>query len=84
MSSNERIKLIESKVSLDIAEVEAGAARVEAIAKTLSDNFASTGELIGNLFGGIDEASRGTQLDIAAQIKKKMSCASRLPRMQAH
>jgi len=71
LSSNERIKLIESKVSLDIAEVEAGAARVEAIAKTLSDNFASTGDLIGKLFGGIDEASRGTQLDIAAQIKKE-------------
>jgi TP901 family phage tail tape measure protein len=71
LSSNERIKLIESKVSLDIAEVEAGAARVEAIAKTLSDSFASTGTLIGNLFGGIDEASRGTQLDIAAQIKKE-------------
>jgi TP901 family phage tail tape measure protein len=71
LSSNERIKLIESKVSLDIAEVEAGAARVEAIAKTLSDNFASTGDLIGSLFGGVDDASRSTQLDIAAQIKKE-------------
>jgi len=71
LNSNEKIKLIEAKVSLDIAEVEAGAKRVEAIAKTLSDNFASTGDLIGKLFGGIDEASRGTQLDIAAQIKKE-------------
>ena len=71
LSSNERIKLIEAKVSLDIAEVEAGAKRVEVIAKTLSDNFAGTGELIGALFGGIDDASRSTQLDIASQIKKE-------------
>lgn len=71
LNSNERIKNIEAKVSLDIAEVEAGAKRAEAIAKTISETFANTGDLIGNLFGGIDDASRSTQIDMASQIKKE-------------
>jgi len=71
LNSDEKIKLIEAKVSLNIAEVEAGAKRVEAIAKTIGETFASTGDLIGKLFGGIDDASRMTQLDIASQIKKE-------------
>lgn len=71
LNSNERIKQIEAKVSLDIAEVEAGADRVEAIAKTISDTFASSGDLIGDLFGGFDEASRSTQIDLAKQIRQQ-------------
>jgi TP901 family phage tail tape measure protein len=71
LSSDERIANIKAKVSLDIAEVEAGADKVEAIAKAIADNFASSTDLIGSLFGGIDEASRTTQLDIASQIRKE-------------
>jgi len=71
LASDERIASIEAKVSLDIAEVEAGADKVAAIFKGLSDNFANTGDLIGSLFGGIDDASRTTQLDIASQIRKE-------------
>lgn len=71
LNSNERIKNIEAKVSLDIAEVEAGAKRAEAIAKTISDTFASTGDVISSLFGGIDDASRSTQIDIASQVRKE-------------
>ena len=71
LSSNERIKQIEAKVSLDIAEVEAGADRVEAIAKTISDTFANTGDVISDLFGGFDDASRSTQIEIAKQIREE-------------
>lgn len=71
LQSDERIAQIEAKVSLDIAEVEAGAQKVEAIAEAISDNFANTGAVITDLFGGIDDASRSTQLDIASQIRKE-------------
>lgn len=71
LNSNERIKQIEAKVSLDIAEVEAGADRVEAIAQTISDTFSSTGSVISDLFGGFDDASRSTQIEIASQIRKE-------------
>jgi site-specific recombinase len=51
--------------------VEAGADKVAAIFKGLSDNFANTGDLIGSLFGGFDDASRQTQIDIASQVRKE-------------
>ncbi len=71
IASDERIKLIEAKVSLDIAEVEANAQKVEAIAKTISETFVDTGKVISDLFGGYDDASRSTQIDMASQIKKE-------------
>lgn len=71
LNSNERIKQIEAKVSLDIAEVEAGADRVEALAKTISDTFASTGSVITDLFGGFDDASRSTQIELSKQIREE-------------
>ncbi|WP_278366868.1 phage tail tape measure protein [Marinobacter salarius] len=71
LNSNEFIKQIEAKVSLDIAEVEAGADRVEAIAQTISDTFSNTGSVISDLFGGFDDASRSTQIEIASQIRKE-------------
>lgn len=71
LNSDERIAQIESKVSLDIAEVEAGADKVEAIAKSISEVFQNTGGVITDLFGGFDDASRSTQLDIASQIRKE-------------
>lgn len=71
LNSNEFIKQIEAKVSLDIAEVEANADKVEAIFDALSKNFANTGDVISDLFGGFVDASRSTQLDIAAQLRKE-------------
>ncbi|MDS1310502.1 phage tail tape measure protein [Marinobacter xiaoshiensis] len=71
LNSNERIKLIDAKVSLDIAEFEANTKRVEAIAETLGKTFENTGDVITSLFGGIDDAYRMTQLDMASQIKKE-------------
>lgn len=71
IASDERIKLIEAKVSMNIAEVEAGAERVKAIAATISETFANTGDVISALFGGFDDASRSTQIDLSKQIKQE-------------
>ncbi|WP_375191797.1 phage tail tape measure protein [Marinobacter sp.] len=71
LNSNERIKLIEAKVSLDIAEVEAGADRIEAIAKTISETFSNSGDVIADLFGGFDDASRSTQIELSKQIREE-------------
>lgn len=71
IASDERIKLIEAKVSMNIAEVEAGAERVKAIAATISETFANTGDVISALFGGFDDASRSTQIDLSKQIRQE-------------
>lgn len=71
LASNERIAVIEGKVKLDIAEVEANAKRVEAIAKTIGETFSNTGDVITKLFGGFDDASRSTQIDLAKQIRQE-------------
>ncbi|WP_372986926.1 phage tail tape measure protein [Marinobacter sp.] len=71
IASNERIKNIEANISLDIAEVEANAKKVEAIADTISDTFANTGKVITDLFGGFDDASRSTQIDLSKQIRQE-------------
>ena len=70
-ASNERIAVITSKVELDIAEVEAGAKKFEAIAKTISDTFSNTGSVISDLFGGFDDASRSTQIELSKQIRNE-------------
>src|SRR5690554_870033 len=42
ISSNERIKRIEASVSLDIAEVEANAKKVEALAESIASTFSDS------------------------------------------
>lgn len=71
IASNERIKNIEANISLDIAEVEANAKKVEAIADTISNTFENTGKVITELFGGFDDASRSTQIDLSKQIRQE-------------
>lgn len=71
IDSNERIKKIEAAVSLDIAEVEANAEKVVALAESITEAFGDSTSLIGDLFGDFDDASRSTQLDIASQIRKE-------------
>ena len=44
---------------------------MEAIAQTISDTFSNTGSVISDLFGGFDDASRSTQIEIASQIRKE-------------
>lgn len=71
LQSDERIAQIEAKVSLNIAEVEANADRVKAIAETIGETFANTGDVITDLFGGFDDASRSTQIELAKQIREE-------------
>lgn len=71
IASNERIAVIESKVKLDIAEVEANAQRVEAIAKTIGQTFESTGTVITGLFDSFTNASKFDQLAITSQIRQE-------------
>lgn len=68
---DERIANIEAKVSLDIAEVEANARKVEAIADTIGKTFENTGTVITDLFGTFTNASKYDQLEISAQIRKE-------------
>ena len=69
LASDEKISRIQATVELDIAEVEAGAEKVKAISKSISDTFAGTGDLIGSLFGQLGEGSKFDQLGISAQIR---------------
>lgn len=51
LASNERIKNIEAKVRLNVAEVEADTKRIEAAFESINTTVDSTGDLLGDLFG---------------------------------
>lgn len=51
IASNERIKLIEAKVTLDVARVEADAKKVVAAFESINSTVQSTGSVLGSLFG---------------------------------
>jgi TP901 family phage tail tape measure protein len=53
IASDERIKLIEAKVDLDIANLEADTRRVEAAFATIDTTIQSTGEVIGTALEGL-------------------------------
>ena len=53
IASNERIKTIEASVSLNIAQLEADMERAKAAFASIDNTISSTGDLIGDLFGGL-------------------------------
>ena len=61
IASNERIKNIEAKISLDIANVEANAQIVTAAFESIDTGIESTGKLIGDLFGVLLDANSWAQ-----------------------
>jgi len=69
LASNERIKRIDAVVSLDIAEVEANAKKVEALANSLASTFGDSSELLGGIFSIYDDSSTKTKWKLADQIK---------------
>lgn len=75
LASNERIKLIEATVQLNVAQVEADTRRIEAAFDSLNVGIESTGTLLGGLFDNLtDLASKpGTaaQRLIEEQIKSE-------------
>jgi len=72
LASNERIKNIEANVELNIAGLEADTKKAVAIIESLSVSIQSTGDLLGNLFGNLNEAdSLSKRFLIEDQIKRE-------------
>lgn len=68
IASNERIKVIEARVQLNVAELEAQTQQIEATFKSLDTTVTSTGDLLGSLFSDFAKSSGVTQAEIASQI----------------
>lgn len=68
IASNERIKNIDAIVSINVAELEAQTKQVEAAFDSINTAINSTGDLIGSLFGNLNNADTYTKLQITEQI----------------
>lgn len=68
LASNERIKLIEARVTLNVAELEAQTKQIQAAFTSLDSTVQSTGDLLGSLFGGLASADTYSRLKIESQI----------------
>jgi tape measure domain-containing protein len=55
LASNERIKNIEAKVTLNVADIEAQTKRVEAAFESINTTVDSTGDLLSTLFGALKD-----------------------------
>lgn len=71
IASDERIANIEASVSLDIAEVEAGAEKVKALAESISETFSDSTNLVGDLWGIYENASLSDKFSLQQQIKNE-------------
>jgi TP901 family phage tail tape measure protein len=68
IASDERIKTIEASVTLNVARLEADVERVKATFASIDNTINSTGDLLGNLFGLLGDASSFDKLNIQSQI----------------
>jgi TP901 family phage tail tape measure protein len=68
IASDERIKTIEASVTLNVARLEADVERVKATFASIDNTINSTGDLLGNLFGLLGDASTFDKLNIQSQI----------------
>lgn len=68
IASDERIASIEAKVKLDIAGLEADTKQAVAIIESLGASIQSTGDLLGSLFGNLENATGSKRFDIERQI----------------
>jgi tape measure domain-containing protein len=74
LASNERIKNIEAKVSLNIAQLEADTERAKAAFASIDNTVNSTGDLLGDLFSlfkDFDSLSFGAVRVIEKQIEQE-------------
>ena len=69
IASNERIKLIEVNAQINVAELEAQTARVEAAFESINETVVSTGDVISQLFGLLGDASGSERLAIEEQLR---------------
>ncbi len=77
LASNERIKAIEAKVQLNVADIQAQTERVKAILSSIDNTVNSTGSLLKDLFGSLTNgfidpsARRLVEEQIAAENKRR-------------
>jgi TP901 family phage tail tape measure protein len=73
LASNERIKLIEARVQLNVAELQADTERVKAAFSSIDTGIESTGELLGTLFEQLPDffGDAGQRWAIEDQIEKE-------------
>lgn len=71
LASDERIASIEANVSLNIAQLESDTKIAVSIIEGLSNTVSSTGDLLGNLWGSFNDASKFDQLAISKQIEQE-------------
>ena len=71
IASNERIANIEAKVSLDIAQLEADTARVQAAFESIDNTISVTTQSITDLFGVFAQVDRFDQNKVLDQIERE-------------
>ncbi|TFH84767.1 phage tail tape measure protein, partial [Billgrantia azerbaijanica] len=85
LASNERIKAMEFAVQLNVAELEADTARIEAILGATSDTIAAMGESVNNLFGTLasDGLNFSQQWDLENAIEQQLDIQREAAEQQA-
>lgn len=70
LASNERIKLIEARVQLNVAQLQADTERIKAALASIDTTIKSTGDLLGSLFGQLD--SQGNSFSDQWRIERQI------------
>lgn len=71
IASDERIAKFEANIEFDIAQLEADTDKAKAILENLGTSVESTGDVIGTLFGTLQDATGSKRFDLEKQIKKE-------------
>lgn len=86
LASNERIKFIEAKVQLNVAQLEADTERIKAIFSSIDNTINSTGDLLGDLFGNLlaayNQPGFSAQYAVEAQIRLENERRERALKLQ--
>ena len=98
LASNERIKAIEAKVELNIAELESDTKKAVALIEAVGDTISDSSDLLGDLFGELNDADnfrdkfniedeidkQSERLDEALELQRKqVESQLRLDRLKA-
>jgi tape measure domain-containing protein len=78
IASNERIKLIEARVQLNVAELEAQTKQIEAAFGSINSTVESTGDVISKLFELYSDASKGPNSRLRDAIEDQLETENRI------
>tara|TARA_R110000868_G_scaffold587_5_gene4241 strand:+ start:53 stop:1807 length:1755 start_codon:yes stop_codon:yes gene_type:complete len=78
IASNERIKIIESRVKLEIAQAVADAQKFEAALKSLSATVESSGDVIKSIFGAFGDIDGFYGLDKLKLVKDQLEIENKI------